>query len=246
MLVGRSVFLMAIAGSYAVSVAAQSSDSMNRPLYGVRGVVTDETRVPIPDVEVSIEANAGSVRVIRTATDGMFQFGDVPRGKLTWRVKRIGYAPATGVIEIPFVNSHSSIIIRLKAAPNTLADVIVLGQDSRLRQFYDRRSLHASGTFLTHAEIERLNPRFSSDIFRRIPGASIRSARFGNTIRLRGCRPRVWMDGVPMRDVELDELTNPVEIAGLEVYASTAGLPAEYMDVAPRPCGVILVWTRVD
>ena len=134
----------------------------------------------------------------------------------------------------------------MKSVPAELADVVVLGQDSRLRQFYERRNLHSSGSFITQDEIRKLKPRFSSDLFRRVPGASIRSARFGNAIKLRGCRPKVWMDGIPMRDIELDELTTPAQIAGLEIYSSTAGIPAEYMDIAPRPCGVILVWTRVD
>src|SRR2546421_633123 len=82
-------------------------------------------------------------------------------------------------------------------------NVVVLGQNSRLREFYQRRTSHGAGTFLTQDDIRKLNPQFTSDVFKRVPGASIRSARFGNAIRLRGCRPKVWMDGIPMRDIEL-------------------------------------------
>ena len=105
---------------------------------------------------------------------------------------------------------------------------------------------HTSGQFLTGEEIRDLHPRFTSDVFRRVAGASVRGARFGSTIRLRGCRPKLWIDRVPVRDVELDEVVTPAEIAGLEIYASSAGMPAEYMDREPRPCGVILVWTRIE
>ena len=228
------------------SVSAQSGGSPDIQRFRVSGVVVDEGHVPIPDVQLRIQQNADSGRIIRTGTDGLFVFTDVPDGRATILLKRLGYTPVSLPINVTSSAANRNLEIVMKGVPQELANVVVLGQDSRLREFYQRRNAHSSGTYITQADLQKMNARFTSDIFRRVPGASLRSARFGNAIRLRGCRPKVWMDGVPMRDIELDELTTPAQIAGLEVYASTAGIPAEYMDMAPRPCGVILVWTRVD
>jgi hypothetical protein len=76
-----------------------------------------------------------------------------------------------------------------------------------------------------------------------IPGAYVKSSgRFGNLVRLRGCRPKLWLDGAPV-DAELDEVTTPGEIAGIEIYPSAPSVPSEYMD--QRGCGVIVIWTRL-
>ena len=52
------------------------------------------------------------------------------------------------------------------------------------------------------------------------------------------------VDGVRADNAEIDELISPSEIAGMEIYPSFAGVPAEYMDKENRACGVVLVWTR--
>ncbi len=65
-------------------------------------------------------------------------------------------------------------------------------------------------------------------------------------MRLRGCKPGVWIDGVQAVSAELDDVVTPAEIAALEVYTSWAGIPAEFEDRSGKNCGAILVWTRVN
>lgn len=63
------------------------------------------------------------------------------------------------------------------------------------------------------------------------------------------CFPAVYIDdlmthpggGEPAR---LDSFLDPMAIAGIEVYASTAGLPPKYQGIGSR-CGVLVIWTRV-
>jgi hypothetical protein len=43
---------------------------------------------------------------------------------------------------------------------------------------------------------------------------------------------------------DLDNLVRPNEVQGVEVYNSTAGVPAEYGGAAGGDCGVVLVWTK--
>ncbi|HVS61665.1 MAG TPA: carboxypeptidase regulatory-like domain-containing protein [Gemmatimonadaceae bacterium] len=213
----------------------------------MNGIVLDAARAPISDAQLRMQTGGDSTRMVRTGPDGRFAFADVPPGEARLSVKRLGYAPRSLQLAVlPEDSETRPLEIALDAIPAALGDLVVIGRHSRLQEFDERRTRHSSGQFMTGDEIRSLNPRFSSDLFRRVAGASVRGGHFGSTIRLRGCRPKLWIDGVPVRDAELDEVVNPSEIAGLEIYASTAGIPPEYMDREPRPCGVIVVWTRIE
>jgi hypothetical protein len=54
----------------------------------------------------------------------------------------------------------------------------------------------------------------------------------------------VWVDGMRAPGAELDDVARPGDIAGMEVYASNAGLPAEYQERNNRMCGAIMIWTK--
>ena len=63
------------------------------------------------------------------------------------------------------------------------------------------------------------------------------------------CFPAVYIDDLlahtgGAEPARLDDLLVPAAIAGIEVYPSTAGLPAKYHAGGAR-CGVIVIWTRV-
>ena len=62
------------------------------------------------------------------------------------------------------------------------------------------------------------------------------------------CFPAVYVDDFRTHQggeepARLDELLSPMDIAGIEVYPSTTGLPPKYLSLGAR-CGVIVVWTR--
>lgn len=196
--------------------------------------------------QLLLDPAGGTARSARTGEDGRFTFADVGDGEITLVVRRLGFKPASVVLTVGAESAEHPIEISLDAVPSTLEGVEVIGRDSRLKEFYQRRQQHGTGQFMTHEEIEKMSPRYSSDLFRRVPGATLRTGRVGSTIRLRGCRPKVWIDGVPIRDVELDEVMTPGEIAGLEVYTWPGGIPPEYSDRDTRNCGAILVWTRLQ
>ncbi len=63
------------------------------------------------------------------------------------------------------------------------------------------------------------------------------------------CFPAVYIDDLLAHSggadpARLDDLLAPAAIAGIEVYPSTAGLPAKYQAGGAR-CGVIVIWTRM-
>jgi outer membrane receptor for ferrienterochelin and colicin len=115
-----------------------------------------------------------------------------------------------------------------------------------LREFYEHKDQRQTfAKFLDQEEIRKRSPMYSSDLFRSVPGISIKSANYnGNTIRIRGCQPMLWVDGQRVPGAELDEVIPPDDIAGIEFYTSMAGVPAQYMERQNRACGTIMVWTK--
>jgi hypothetical protein len=163
-------------------------------------------------------------------------------------VRRLGYRPRT--LEVARVDTAATFVeITLADIAAELAEIVVTPRpDERLRGFYERKALRRGfARFLEYGEIGRLAPRSPSDLFRSVPGITIRAASWGgSTIRIRGCQPMVWVDGLRVPGAELDEVVRPSDIAGIEFYPSAAGIPAQYMDPSNRLCGVILVWTRSE
>jgi len=206
----------------------------------------DAARAPVPNAELQLARTGEPKLTIRAGADGRFSFPGVADGQVEISVRRLGYRARSLSVDIGAEREARALEILLDAISNQLEEVNVIGQNSRLREFYQRRKQRSAGRFFTQQEIEKLAPRFSSDLFRTVPGAALRTARVGSAIRLRGCRPKVWIDGIPIRDVELDEVMTPSEIAGLEVYSSAVGIPPEYMDHTSQTCGAILVWTRLQ
>jgi hypothetical protein len=117
-------------------------------------------------------------------------------------------------------------------------------RDERLRGFYARKMANSFGRYFEQSDIERRHPQYLSELLRTIPGVVLApSSRGGFAVRLRGCAPLVWVDGVRVPNAQLDELADPSDVAGLEVYSSFAGVPAQYFDRSAN-CGTILVWSR--
>jgi hypothetical protein len=114
----------------------------------------------------------------------------------------------------------------------------------KLREFYAHKTKAQFGFFFTPEELQRKNLRVASELMRSVPGVQLIQARFGNAIRMRGCRPLVWMDGQRVPNAELDEVMDANDMAAVEVYPSLAGVPAQYFSPEGR-CGTIVVWTRV-
>jgi hypothetical protein len=115
--------------------------------------------------------------------------------------------------------------------------------DDRLRAFNERRANNDFAHFIDQDAIDQRRPQYISEMLRTIPGVSVSPSRLGYTVKVRGCAPLVWVDGVRIPGAQLDELARPANIAGVEIYSSFAGVPAQYFDRSAT-CGTILVWTR--
>jgi hypothetical protein len=210
----------------------------------VSGVVREVGGLPVPNVEVGIIKGERLQQFAITAADGKFHLTGMAPGVVPLRVRRLGYTMQFFDVDTR-VPSSATLDIVLQAVPNELEDVMVAGNEVRLREFYDRKQHRASfGRFLEQSDIRRLGPTHSSDLFRTVPGIVIRAASGGNSIRIRGCQPMVVLDGQRVPGAELDEVVHPTDIAAIEFYPSNAGVPAQYLERQNRLCGLVLVWTR--
>jgi hypothetical protein len=135
--------------------------------------------------------------------------------------------------------------IVLSEVPSQLEEVTVLGEGGRMREFYQHREQRSGfAHFLEQSDIRRMGVTRSSEMFRNVPGVVLRTAGGGNALRIRDCQPMVFMDGQRVPGAELDDLIQPPDIAAIEFYPSSAGVPAQYAERTNRLCGAILVWTR--
>lgn len=215
----------------------------------VAGVVKDAAGLPVSDVEVGIIRGERLQQFFTTAADGRFLLTGIARGVVPLRIRRLGYAMQYLDVDTR-VPSAATLEIVLKTVPGELEEVTIAGNEQgRLHEFYQHKEQRGTfARFLEQREILRLGPTNPSDLFRSVPGIVISSASTGAgyTIRIRGCQPMVWVDGQRVPGAELDEVIKSEEIAAIEFYPSSAGIPAQYLERGNRLCGLILVWTKTQ
>lgn len=213
----------------------------------VSGVVRDVAGLPVSDVEVGIIRGDRLQQFFITAADGKFLLTGVARGVVPLRVRRLGYAMQYLDVDSR-LPSAAALEVVLKTVANDLEDVTVEGlEQGKLHEYYARKQTRRTfGRFLEQRDIRKIGPMHASELFRTVPGIVISTASGGNTIRVRGCQPMVWLDGQRVPGAELDEVIQPSEIAAIEFYPSNAGTPAQYLERSNRLCGLVLVWTRTQ
>ena len=227
------------------SALAQGQSAGSAARVTVSGVVTDDGNVPIGSAELMLARTGESNRLLRTGNDGRFSFDGVSAGPVSLTARRLGYRARTLQLKINSGVAPSPLALILQSVASDVAPVFIEGTDSRLDAFYLHKRQSNFGRFIERAEIERKGPVYLSELFRIIPGASVKvSGRAGNVVRLRGCQPMIWLDGMRVPNAELDDIANPMDIGGIEIYTSWSALPGEYMDRDAAGCGAIVVWTK--
>ena len=243
----RARFFLPAVTLLATTLNAQEPRPATATEPTISGVIRDVAGLPISDVEVGIIKGERLQQFFTTAADGKFLLAGVNRGMVPIRIRRLGYAMKFLDVDARLPSS-TTLEITLNAVASELDEVTIAANESgKLREFYEHKQQRESfGRFLEQQEIRRLGPTNPSDLFRSVPGIVIQSASGGNTIRIRGCQPMVWVDGQRVPGAELDEVIQPSEIAAIEFYPSNAGIPAQYQERQNRLCGLILVWTRTE
>lgn len=213
--------------------------------YTISGTVRDEVNAPLSDAEVTVTRSGVRTHILKTGTDGRFSFDDSKPGDVMLKVRRLGYRIASMNVLVGPATRDNPVEFQLQEIASDLPDVVVEGSMGHLQEFYDHKANNNFAKFFERKDIEKRNPIFLSELLRTVAGASLyASDRSGNRIFLRDCKPMVWVDGMRAPGAELDEVARPMDVAGLEVYPSNAGLPPQYQDRNNRMCGAIVVWTK--
>lgn len=227
---------------------ASDARTASEQTYRLRGIVTDGDREPIQDAEVSITSSAGGGRSVVTDSRGRFDLGSYSAGLISFRVRRLGYEQRDQTVAMGVNGQPTSVEVVLVAIPAELEEVYITSEpQGRLRGFYERRHQRATfAKFMEQDEIKRMGPPLNaSDLLRGVPGVKIATnPTGGNAIRIRDCQPMVLLDAQRLPGAELDEVITPNDIAAIEFYPSSAGVPAQFMERGNRLCGLILVWTK--
>jgi hypothetical protein len=224
----------------------------------VSGKVTAANNMPIADARIQL---LGTGLTAVTRVDGGFKVGAVPAGAQTIEVRRVGYAPASLVVDLA---EGATVNLSLVLEPLPLETVSVLA-DTRFSPgmggFEERRS-HGNGRFFTREEIEKMQARQITDVLRRVPGIRIQSGEgaFGGsqtaqTGRNTGsggsriCPMAYYVNGTPFplsRDVSINHYFTPDDIAAIEVYTGPSQVPVQFnANMSTSRCGVVVIWTRI-
>lgn len=236
-------------------VAADTSPRITKGI--IDGVVTDSALMPMRDAQIGILRTPIK---ITTGAQGRFRITDVQMGTYILTVRRFGYSPMASVVSVGGGDTLrvSYALIPLSAGRLDTVRVTERQMSRNLMEFERRRNLGV-GKFLTAADLEK---RGSIDMATVLRGfatiavvrddnsgvTSIQSRRDqGNMLTAQGagaCPVQVIVDNVPMpREIDVDLLPRPKEIAGVEVYGGPSGTPSQFggMD---RRCGMVIIWTK--
>ena len=166
----------------------------------------------------------------------------IPMGILTWASSAFGQvAPPDSARRPP------TALPAVKVSDNAIPA-------ARYEGFETRRQRRSGGQFITREEIEKRDPRVTTDLLRRLQGVRIldsagtlvavssRGPKLSYAL-VRNCVLRVGVNGTVNPVLSLNSIV-PVDIYGIEVY-SGATIPPEFgggrRDIY---CGVIMIWTR--
>jgi len=223
------------------------------PAQIISGIVMEtESKTRLPGGHV-ILLDDDSVAVAQFATDSVGAFSlTLPRaGAYLLRAELIGYRGATS----PELNigSRDTLQVEFSLARNAvvLEGFVVKARNRRLtpaaQRFYDRSRNSIAGSFIGRAQIDKVHPTRTTDLFRTIPGIQTTPMMGGNSVTIRGnCRPTVYVDGVRINGYRsIDDLAQPLELEGVEVYRSADQAPPEFTGLRAG-CAVILIWTRIE
>lgn len=222
------------------------------------GVVTDTLLRPLGSADVSV---IGTGARVVTGENGRFRMLQVPPGQYLLVVRRIGYAPTSGIIDVP-ERDTLRLAYTLVRSNNLLDTVRVRGSRITMRMLdFERRRQQGQGQFITQEEIERRGSIQTSDFLRYMRGVEVSQVTtqafagtqvysrregggFTDSQQQQSCAMQVILDGIILpRNFNLDLLPPPKQIAGIEVYSGAATVPPQFGGV-DRRCGVVAFWTR--
>ncbi len=242
---------------------------MNRPVTRTTLTLLIAAAVSLGPVTAHTPATAQDQPLVGNFAElcrGRFALDDLAPGVHLVRFAQLGYATRTDTIAVQ-PGRVTNARVSLSADPVELdpIEVTVERREIALQAAgYYNRAAEGFGEFIDREEIENRRPSEMTDVFSRLPGVEIfadpdnplekyvvlRGGRQASLVSgpYRRCFPRVVLDGLVINrggdePAQLDRLLDPAAVAGVEVFPTSSGVPAQYGGVGSS-CGVILIWTR--
>jgi hypothetical protein len=229
----------------------------------VRGVLVHaEDGQPVTGTQVLLMRLWSSDPVGSAVTDtaGRFEIGFPGRGRFQLAVQRLEERTEVGEPLTLVPSDTIDVRIDLPAAGAIALTPVVVEATAREplleRAGFYRRQLSGPGKFLGPAEFEKRRPQRMTDMLQAVNGVRLVPGRFGRPVvvmrrgqlsmRRAECTPRILVDRneIVGAAAELDLLIDPAVVAGMEIYASNAGVPSEFgVGAGMSACGLILIWT---
>jgi hypothetical protein len=190
-----------------------------------------------------------------TGTDGRFELSGLPSGPVEVVVRRLGFAPAKIALELADGELRD---IRVLLSPVVMVmdsvNVTAKADSATVEKAYggfEMRKARGFGTFITREQIEKKNPRMTTDLFRSVSGVkllrengtpTVVSSRLGT---MAYCPVRYYVDGAsyPLYGQSIDIMVQVVDIGAIEVYPGGATVPPQFGG-RESACGVVAIWTR--
>jgi len=216
--------------------------------YTLAGKVVASGGRGLANAEVVVVEPRSAERSLRSDSSGAFE-ATLQGPSAVLRVRSVGFEPRTVAVSITGDSHRSTVTIALDPTVKTLDTVAVSDSardrdDIKLRDYNARKASNSFARFVDGEDIEKKKPRVVSEMLRSMAGITLQaSTTIGNIVHIRGCAPLVWVDGVRMPGVQLDEAVAPDDVAAMEIYYSFSGLPSRYFD-RTATCGTILVWLK--
>ncbi len=191
----------------------------------------------------------GAAAEVVSAPDGSFRLSDVPYGTQSIEVTALGYYPRRYAVEVRPGDVPKVSIPLLEMAP-VLDSVRIIAKKqgvASLHREFDQRSAHGSGQYITEDMISKASVLETAELMQQVRGfyvmmdtvySSRGATEIGNNMN-RICAPALYVNGSPSAGTMND--IAPSSIHGIEVYASSINVPAQYKSAS---CGAILIWTK--
>jgi outer membrane receptor for ferrienterochelin and colicins len=240
----------ALLGAIASTVSAQGRSSDPRSAR-VTGRVADAVGTAIVKAEVRVTNMSFRAE---TGDDGRFDLTGLPSGPVEVVVRRLGFAPAKIALELG-EGELRDIRVLLAPVAMTLDSVAVTAEPAptveKAYGGFEMRKSRGFGTFITREQIEKKNPRVTTDLFRTVSGVkllresgtpTVVSTRLGTTAY---CPVRYFIDGASYQlyGQSIDTMIQVADIGAIEVYPGGATVPPQFGG-RESACGVIAIWTR--
>ncbi len=234
----------------------------------VRGSVIDNsTFLAVVGAGVTALDSAGKP-VASTLSDslGAFALRLPAPGTYRLRSSALGYRRGGSARVDLAGTAETKVVLRLVPDPVAIDSITVMAQHRvpwLAREGFYRRQAEGWGHFLDEQHIEAKAPFKFTDLLYGMAGIQVVCGMFGLSCDMRttrgatfigkACIPTVVLDGYVVRTggspsqgsqrLNLDELLDPHNLAGVEVYRGAAGVPVQYAGYMGA-CGAVIAWSK--